>query len=387
MTEVHDNGLALVPVPEQYGGFGLSDAVLHWIGPIVQIDEYWTQTPAVGILTDDCFYVCTEQSKVTQCVALRSIIELIVADPIGCPPLLGFRIWQDPQYDLLIGISEGHAVREKIKTFLGAAYFHTTQGTEGNLRVMPMTEVVVGGSTGGLSLREPPGWKLHIEPIKNRSAANKGRAAGGRPGTSVDAAVEGELRRVAEGLRVQMLTEHARGSGPVGAGTAAQVREQEAMLERELSDTREQLRQCKAALQNAARSQTEELETIREQFLEYDREIVFYLNRVYTAYPHARQSLGSPPRLPGRLPAAPVVHPPDQQGLVEENARLRERLAELQNLRSPSRSPDGSVPYGQSSPSYGGSPSPYGGAAEARRFRTSGAVGGGLGPGGSSRPR
>eukprot|EP01065_Artemidia_motanka_P022026 TRINITY_DN26250_c0_g1_i1.p1 TRINITY_DN26250_c0_g1~~TRINITY_DN26250_c0_g1_i1.p1 ORF type:complete len:406 (+),score=100.17 TRINITY_DN26250_c0_g1_i1:57-1220(+) len=380
---VVDNGLPVISPPREFDGFGLDDAILHWMGRVVRYDEHWGEEVCVVIVTDECLYVCTDQGKVTQCIGVGAILELLAGESPGAPPMLGLRLWQQPEYDLLLGFPQGAAERQRLAHVLCVTHDHNTRGQAGPLAVIHAPELVRGGSLAGvLSLAQPAGWQLLIEPIKSKRHADRPKQAP-RPAheSEVDAVIAAELDRVASGLGLQLQHEFGLAAEPSRKplrGSGGDTRED--LLRSELGQAREQLRVCRGALQDALRKQSNEIDAIRDQFLEYDKEIVAYLNRVYTAFPSARPALGSPPRLPPRLQHGDTSGGslPSPQGLVEENARLRERLRELDRARGPHAL--------ESRPSAAearrDAPVPWPSRGEQYLPPASLSVGGGMGPGG-----
>eukprot|EP00756_Hemistasia_phaeocysticola_P055393 Hpha_TRINITY_DN31329_c0_g1::TRINITY_DN31329_c0_g1_i1::g.194473::m.194473 len=375
----HD--LPLIEVPHEYASFGLDQAALHWIGPVLQYDENWVARPCACILSDECLYICTADSKVLHCVPAAALLELVVNNsyPDGAA-LIGIRVEQDPAYDLLLTVREGPQRRDELAHML--AVLHETQGQGDPLRVTPVP-INVGTPVGEvLCLTRPTGWRCLIEPIRSKRAAGeqRARAAAIRQRCAelgAGSAVAEAVTSLAERLREELQHDFHQYRDTVAdeAGTAGEWGTVGA-LQLVLKQEQEELLRCRQAVQNARVSQQTDTEGVRGQLLQYDREVSSYLRKVLHQYPSALSCLGAPPELPQSLRSEVLDlrvpeyynHGRDPQRLAEENAVLRQQVWNLENS---------SV-----APSYQRP------AAESRRqvvagIAPSGAVSGGLGPGGA----
>eukprot|EP00756_Hemistasia_phaeocysticola_P061664 Hpha_TRINITY_DN5102_c0_g1::TRINITY_DN5102_c0_g1_i1::g.193164::m.193164 len=329
----------LTRLPEEFSGFGLDNAVLHWIGHVFIYDPHWGSQQLVGLVSDSCWYCCDRRSRVTHCLRIPHMDELLIGvSPADGLPVLGMRAWRaedhSPVSDLLIGFPAGPRQREHVTGLMQTLYSHMTGGMSLPIRpVADAARMLTLAATGHTVVIEPilSKSKLLEEVQQYHQDPNSG-------------AYRNPLR---------LATPPPQQGSPMGSpralpsrggrlGEPLTVNE----LEGELFETKEELRRSKQALKQALRAQAEELDAIRQEFLGYDREVVQYLNALFSRFPHARTALGSPPTISdkrrsnyagadwsptgGHQEGSGTHEDLLLRGLTAENTALRRRLKEAE---------------------------------------------------------
>eukprot|EP01064_Diplonema_japonicum_P027178 TRINITY_DN3903_c0_g1_i1.p1 TRINITY_DN3903_c0_g1~~TRINITY_DN3903_c0_g1_i1.p1 ORF type:complete len:374 (+),score=83.58 TRINITY_DN3903_c0_g1_i1:627-1748(+) len=324
----------------------LNNAMMHWMGKVVVtsvVDGAKRKEEHVLVLCPESLYSCSVGNRILRGFKITAIQEVFVNEDDDA--LLSV----PSEFDYFFRPLGGKRDRNIIVKILKRLYFHLTESHALPVKPDPLDE----GCTLLHRLQPPKGWKdgefdfsFFIEPIPSKKQIKKSSGH-----SDYDAGDDGQRDRI-----------------------------------RHLED---QLSTCKDALRQAIGDQNIEIDNIREQFLEYDKEVVAYLNNVYAAFPNVKSALGAPP-------SVGVLSGLDNSGgnsastrLQEENSRLRARIQELEGGTSHSSHPSLSQPTQQQSPTYHWhtqSPSSPGRvpAAEARR-RYRPAVSGGMGPAGPHR--
>eukprot|EP01059_Diplonema_ambulator_P035538 TRINITY_DN838_c3_g1_i1.p1 TRINITY_DN838_c3_g1~~TRINITY_DN838_c3_g1_i1.p1 ORF type:complete len:387 (+),score=109.77 TRINITY_DN838_c3_g1_i1:74-1162(+) len=258
----------------------LNDAVMHWMGrvQVVRVEEGRKKVDEqVLIICPESLYSCGMDTRILRSFKIGAIREVVINNDDDV-------LIAVPEIDYFFRPLGGRRNRNIIVKILKRLYYSITNGRD--LKIMNGN--LEEGSIHLNNLSPPPGWKFHIEPVPTRESMRSKR--------------------------------HNRDLDYQGT-EVYDDRERIRYLEDQLST-------CKEALRQAIGDQSVEIDNIREQFLEYDKEVVAYLNKVYAAFPNVKSALGTPPSM-GMLSGL-EGHNSTSARLQEENNRLRSRILELE---------------------------------------------------------
>ncbi|KAJ9457256.1 hypothetical protein DIPPA_02967 [Diplonema papillatum] len=330
-------GLPLISkIPAELSEFqSLSNAVLVWIGPVVVYDQDFNGSSQVLMISDDSLFVCDQSSMVQRSFHVTKIETVYISEDKDILFVM------PDEYDFFFSPHGGRIEAPQLLRVVRRLYACHSGGTTMAIKSRPLTP----RSEKLQRLTPPPGWKRNVALLKNRDTLKDTKKQREELETSLgkplDDAVANELLRIKDGLKMQVEVEYGvevdrlkariaqleagqgQGTGlpdgPVHGRTPDRVSELEADLKR----TEGQLVRCKEALRHAIGEQNSEIDHIRSQFLEYDREVVAYLNKMFTKFPNARRSLGTPPKLVPSGPSfgSPQPRPASPQMLTPAEAR------------------------------------------------------------------
>src|SRR3989338_5003999 len=91
--------LDIIDVPQDYMKYfpELKGAVIHWMGALLKFDKRWSSQTRIGILSDQCVYICRPDGGIVRCLNIRFVQELIITEQMA----IGFKVGA-PERDLLI---------------------------------------------------------------------------------------------------------------------------------------------------------------------------------------------------------------------------------------------------------------------------------------------
>ena len=357
----HRTGLAVLrDIPPEFRNFAeLKDAALFWIGYVDLYDENWTQERLMGTIATEAFYLCDQNTKVKRAIWFGSLQEIICSGKSDCALVV------PEEFDCFFSFASEKERSQALRII--RTMKEKLIGSE-----LPIKEdhSLSRGDAIPYRITEPAGWEMKAAYLISKR----------------------KLKKINNEATGRSQPKHTTSSTRIANGdNQAELEKKNRQLDKYREQVRSLIAEQNSELDSIQEKFIEYDRNTQEKFLEYDRGVVEYLNNVYSAFPKVRLALGTPPNFGGLsgVTVPPTASQPTReyesgtaiQKLSEENAKLREKIADLmQQKNAPTLSPP-STAWSPTSVSASRQRVP---AAEARRnFRPS--VSGGMGPGGHRR--